>query len=169
MMNLYQSLVAVEPATLIVTICNLFLQMFIIKKFLLDKVLAVLDKRREVTDEQIVAAEKARDEAMAIKKTYEENMLQAKAQANDLINRAQKTATARADEMIAQAQQQAAQIKEKAAADIAQEKKNAINEVKDTISGLAMEIASKVVDREINENDHKALVDEFIEKIGESA
>ena len=168
-MNLYQSLVAVEPATLIITICNLFLQMFIVKKFLLDKVLAVLDKRREVTDEQIVAAEKARDEAMAIKKTYEENMLQAKAQANDLINRAQKTATARADEMIAQAQQQAAQIKEKAAADIAQEKKNAINEVKDTISGLAMEIASKVVEREINDKDHQALVDEFIEKIGESA
>ena len=169
MPNLYQSLVAVEPATLIITICNLFLQMFIVKKFLLDKVLAVLDKRRETADEQLVAAEQARAEAMEIKKTYEENMLQAKARANEMLTLAQKTAAARSDEMIAQAQQQAAQIKEKAAADIAQEKKNAINEVKDTISGLAMEIASKVVEREINENDHKALVDEFIEKIGEIA
>ena len=169
MPNLYQSLVAAEPATLIITICNLFLQMFIVKKFLLDKVVAVLDKRRETADEQIVAAEKARAEAMEIKKTYEENMLQAKARANEMLTLAQKTAAARSDEMIAQAQQQAAQIKEKAAADIAQEKKNAINEVKDTISGLAMEIASKVVEREINENDHKALVDEFIEKIGEIA
>ena len=59
--------------------------------------------------------------------------------------------------------------KEKAAADIEQEKKRALNEVKDTISGLAMEIASKVVEREINDKDHQALVDEFIEKIGESA
>ena len=169
MPNLYQSLVAAEPATLIITICNLFLQMFIVKKFLLDKVVAVLDKRRETADEQLVAAEQARAEAMEIKKTYEENMLQAKARANEMLTLAQKTAAARSDEMIAQAQQQAAQIKEKAAADIAQEKKNAINEVKDTISGLAMEIASKVVEREINENDHKALVDEFIEKIGEIA
>ena len=169
MPNLYQSLVAVEPATLIITICNLFLQMFIVKKFLLDKVLAVLDKRRETAEEQLVAAEQARAEAMEIKKSYEENMRQAKARANEMLNMAQKTAAARSDEMIAQAQQQAAQIKEKAAADIAQEKKNAINEVKDTISGLAMEIASKVVEREINENDHKALVDEFIEKIGEIA
>lgn len=168
-MDLYQALVAVEPATLIITIGNLFIQMFLVKKFLLDKVLAVLDKRREVADEQIVAAQTARDEAMAIKQTYEENMRQARNQANELIDHAQKTAAARSSEMIAEAQQQAAQIKEKAAADVELEKKNALNEVKDTISGLAMEIASKVVEREINEKDHKALVDEFIEKIGESA
>lgn len=169
MPDLYQSLVAVEPATLIVTICNLFLQMFIVKKFLLDKVLAVLDKRREAAEEEIVAAQTAREEAMAIKQTYEENMRQARAQANELLNHAQKTATARSDEMIAEAKRQAAQIKEKAAADIEQEKKNALNEVKNTISGLAMEIASKVVEREINDKDHQALVDEFIEKIGENA
>ena len=65
-MELYQSLVAVEPATLIVTICNLFLQIFIVKKFLLDKVLAVLDKRRETADLEIVQAQAAKDEAMAI-------------------------------------------------------------------------------------------------------
>ena len=168
-MDLYQSLVAVEPATLIITICNLFIQMFIVKKFLLDKVMAVLDARRKAADEQIVAAQTARDEAMAIKQTYEENMKQAKAEASELLSRAQKTAAARSDEMIAQAQTQVAQIKEKAAADIEQEKKRALNEVKDTISGLAMEIASKVVEREINDKDHQALVDEFIEKIGESA
>ena len=169
MMDLYQSLVAVEPATLIITICNLFIQMFIVKKFLLDKVMAVLDARRKAADEQIVAAQTARDEAMAIKQTYEENMKQAKAEASELLSRAQKTAAARSDEMIAQAQTQVAQIKEKAAADIEQEKKRALNEVKDTISGLAMEIASKVVEREINDKDHQALVDEFIEQIGESA
>ena len=169
MPNLYQSLVAVEPATLIITICNLFIQMFIVKKFLLDKVLAVLDARRKAADEQIVEAQAARDEAMAIKETYEENMRQAKATANELLNNAQKTANARSEEMLAQAQAQVIQLKEKAAADIAQEKKKALNEVKDTISGLAMEIASKVVEREINDKDHQALVDEFIEKIGESA
>ena len=59
-----QSLVAVEPATLIVTICNLFLQIFIVKKFLLDKVMEILDARRKAADEQIVEAQAARDEAM---------------------------------------------------------------------------------------------------------
>ena len=118
-MELYQSLVAVEPATLIVTICNLFLQMYIVKKFFLSKVLAVLDKRREAADQEIVQAQAAKEEAMAIKATYEENMKQAKAEANEILTHAQKTAAARSEEIIGQAQAQAAQIKEKASADIA--------------------------------------------------
>ena len=165
-MELYQSLVAVEPVTLIVTICNLFLQMFIVKKFFLSKVLAVLDKRREAADQQILEAQNAKNEAMAIKETYEENMRQAKAEANEILNHAQKTAVARSEEIVGQAQAQAAQIKEKASADIAREKKNALNEAKDEISGIAMAIAEKVVERQLNEEDHNKLVNQFIDNLG---
>ena len=165
-MNLYQSLVAVEPATLIVTICNLFLQMCIVKKFFLNKVLAILDQRREAADQEIVQAQAAKDEALAIKETYEENMKQAKAEANAILAHAQKTATARSEEIIGQAQAQAAQIKEKASADIAREKKNALNEAKDEISGIAMAVAEKVVERQLNEEDQEKLVNQFIENLG---
>ena len=165
-MELYQSLVAVEPATLIVTICNLFLQMYIVKKFFLNKVLAILDKRREETDQEIVQAKSAKAEAMAIKATYEENMKQAKAQANEILTHAQKTATARSEEIIGQAQAQAAQLKEKASAEIAQEKKKALNEAKDEISGIAVAIAEKVVERQLNEADQEKLVNQFIENLG---
>ncbi len=165
-MDLYQSLVAVEPATLIVTICNLFIQMFIVKKFLLDKVLAVIDKRRETADLEIVQAKSARDEAMSIKATYEENMKQAKAEANHILAHAQKTASARSEEIIGQAQSQAAQIKEKAAEDIAREKKKALNDAKDEISGVAMAIAEKVVERQLNEQDQQKLIEQFIDDLG---
>ena len=165
-MELYQSLVAVEPATLIVTICNLFLQMYIVKKFFLSKVLAVLDKRREAADQEIVQAQAAKEEAMAIKATYEENMKQAKAEANEILTHAQKTAAARSEEIIGQAQAQAAQIKEKASADIAQEKKKALNDAKDEISGIAVAIAEKVVERQLNEADQEKLVSQFIENLG---
>ena len=93
METLYQSLVAVEPLTLIATICNLFVQMFIVKKFFLDKILAVLDQRREAADKQISDAQAAREEALDIKKTYEQNMLQTTQQANEILVSAQKTAT----------------------------------------------------------------------------
>ena len=53
--------------------------------------------------------------------------------------------------------------------DIEQSKKKAINEAKDTIGGLAMDIAGKVVEKEINENDHKKLIDEFINNVGEAS
>ena len=71
--------------------------MFIVKKFFLDKIKAVLDQRREAADREITDAQNARAEAMTIKETYEQNMLQAKAEANALLQHAQKTAAARSD------------------------------------------------------------------------
>ena len=167
METLYQSLVAVEPVTLIANICNLFIQMLIIKKFFLDKILAVLDQRRNAADKEISDAKTAKDEALSIKKTYEENMLQANAKANEILAAAKKTAAERSEKIIAEAQFSAAQIKSKASADIAQEKKKAINDAKNEISGLAMAIAGKVVERELAESDQQGLIDRFIDELGD--
>ncbi len=167
METLYQSLVAVEPVTLIANICNLFIQMLIIKKFFLDKILAVLDQRRTAADKEITDAKAAKDEALTIKKTYEENMLQANVKANEILQTAQKTAAERSEKIIAEAQNSAAQIKSKASADIAQEKKKAINDAKNEISGLAMAIAGKVVEKELGENDQSQLIDRFINELGD--
>ena len=165
---IYQSLVAVNPVTLIAQICNLFLQLFVVKKFFLNKILAILDARREAADKEIVDAKNAREEAMNIRATYEENMRQATAEANALLQHAQKTASARSEEIISQAQAQAVQIKEKAAADIAQEKKKAINDAKDEISGISMAIAEKVVERQLNAADQQKLIDQFINDLGDA-
>ena len=165
---IYQSLVAVNPLTLIAQICNLFLQLFVVKKFFLSKVLAILDARREAADKEIVDAQNARSEAMTIKATYEENLRQAKAEAASLLTQAQKTASARSEEIIGQAQAQAAQLKEKAAAEIAQEKKKAINDAKDEISGISMAIAEKVVERQLNAADQQKLIDQFIKDLGDA-
>ena len=166
--TLYQSLVTVNPVTLIAQICNLFLQLLVFKIFFLDKIKAILDQRRDAADKQITEAENAKAEAMTIKKTYEQNMLQAKAKADDLLQTAQRTANSRSEEIIAQAQQQAAQIKSKAADDIALEKKKAINEAKDEISDLAMAIAGKVVGRELNAGDQAEMIDRFIDELGDN-
>ena len=166
-MDLYQSLVTVNPVTLIAQICNLFIQLLIVKIFFLDKIKAVLDQRRETADKQIADAEAAKSEAAAIKQTYEENMRQAKTKADDMILSAQKTAAQRSEEIISQAQKQAAQIKTKAASDIEMEKKKAINDAKNEISDLAMAIAGKVVARELNDADQDGMIDRFIEELGD--
>ena len=166
-MDLYQSLVTVNPVTLIAQICNLFIQLLIVKIFFLDKIKAVLDKRRETADKQIADAEAAKSEVAAIKQTYEENMRQAKTKADDMILSAQKTAAQRSEEIISQAQKQAAQIKTKATSDIEMEKKKAINEAKNEISELAMAIAGKVVARELNDADQDGMIDRFIEELGD--
>ena len=166
-MDLYQSLVTVNPVTLIAQICNLFIQLFFVKKFFLDKIKAILDQRREAADKQITDAEAAKAEAMAIKAAYEKNMAESKAKADDILMNAQRSANARSEEIISQAQATAAQIKSKASADIEMEKKKAINDAKNEISGLAMAIAGKVVERELNTADQADFIDRFINELGD--
>ena len=167
METIYQSLVAVNPVTLIAQICNLFIQLFVFKKFFWDKILGILDQRRESADKEITDAQKAHAEADAIKATYEQNMKEAKEKAEGILLNAQKTATVRSEEIISQAQAAAAQIKSKATSDIEMEKKKAINDAKNEISGLAMAIAGKVVERELNTEDQSALIDRFINELGD--
>ena len=75
----------------------------------------------------------------------------------------------REEEILRQANEEAAAILNKASADIAQEKKKAINDAKDEISDMAMAIAGKVVGRVLDEKDQALLVNSFIEELGEQA
>lgn len=162
-----QNLVGLVPWTLIAQICNLFIQVYLIKRFLFKPINEILAKRKAKADAEIQQAEQAKNEAQAMKAEYEQNMLEAKTRANEILTTAQKTASITSEEMLKEASQQAAAIKEKAEADIAQEKRKAVNELKNEIGGIAMEIAGKVIEREISEKDHEKLIDDFITNVGE--
>ena len=168
-MQLYQALITLDGWTFVAQICNLMIQLVIFKKLLLNPVKKVIAERKAKADSQIADAQKLRTEAEEMKAAYEQNLQNARAEANQIVASAQKTAAARTEEMLGEARAQAAALKQKAEADIAQERKKAVNEVKDEIGGMAMEIASKVVEREIREQDHQDLIDEFIKNVGEAS
>ena len=168
-MELYQALITLDGWTFLAQICNLMIQLVIFKKLLLNPVKKVIAERKAKADSQIADAEKLRTEAEAMKAEYEQNLQNARTEANQIVTAAQKTAAARSEELLGEARAQAAALKQKAEADIAQERKKAVNEVKDEIGGMAMEIASKVVEREIKEADHQDLIDEFIKNVGEAS
>ena len=164
-----QSLVAVIPWTFIFTVVNLLLTILIVKKFLFGPINEVLEKRQKLSEQELTDARAAKLEATNLKAEYESSIADARAEATTIIQNAQKEAQAKADATIREAQEQATDIRARAAADIAQEKKKAINEAKDEIGGLAMEIAGKVVEKEINEEDHRRLIDDFLDKVGEAS
>ena len=168
-MELYQALITLDGWTFLAQICNLMIQLVIFKKFLLKPIRQVIADRKAKADSEIADAQKLRTEAEAMKAEYEQNLQNARTEANQIVATAQKTATARSEEIVGEARAQAAALKQKAEVDIAQERKKAVNEVKDEIGGIAMEIASKVVEREISEKDHKDLIDEFIKNVGEAS
>ncbi|MCD8121708.1 MAG: F0F1 ATP synthase subunit B [Clostridiales bacterium] len=168
-MNETLDLVGLVPWTFVAQICNLFIQMWLIKKFLLKPVGEILEKRRAMADKEIADAKQAHSEADAVKAEYEQNMADAKAKANEILATAQKTAETRSDAIIKDAESKAAAVKAKAEADIAQERRKAVSEVKTEIGSIAVDIAGKVIEREVSEEDHRKLIEEFIENVGEAS
>ena len=164
-----QSLVGLVPWTLIAQIANLFIQAYLIKRFLFKPINEVLAKRKALADAEIADAKKDREEAAAMKAEYEKDMAQAREKASDILATAQKTASAQSEQILKDANAQAAAAKVKAVLEIEQEKKKAVTEIRDEIGGIAMDIAGKVIEREINEEDHRKLIDEFIANVGEAS
>ena len=161
-----QDLVTLVPWTFIIQIINLFIQVFLIKKFLFGPINEILEKRKNQADRVIKEAREAQEEANTLKTQYEESLTNAHAEAARIVSDAQKEAQNKADMLMNEAYEEVTSIKAKATADIEQEKKKAVNEAKNEIGSLAMEIAGKVVEKEINEADHKKLIDDFIKKVG---
>jgi len=141
--------------------------MYLIKRFLFKPISDMLERRKEKVDAELKEAVKANDEAQQIRKEYLLNMLDARTRANEIVAQAQKTASIETEDMIREAEHQVAAIKSKAEAEISLEKQRALNEIKDEIGGMAMEIAEKVIEREINEDDHAKLIESFIADVGE--
>ena len=163
-----QDLVTIVPWNFVATNANLFIQVYLIKRVLFKPINEILEKRRSMADAEMREAQAAKTEAQAIKSEYEANMLEAKNKANEILVTAQKTAAIQSEEMLKEASAQAAAMKAKAESDIAQEKRKAVNEIKNEIGDIAMEIAGKVIEREISEEDHTKLIDEFIANVGEA-
>ena len=109
-----QELVGIVPWTFIAQICNLFIQVYLIKRFLFKPINEMLEKRKAMADAQIQEAIKAKDEANAIKTEYEQNMLEARNKANEILVTAQKTAAIQSEVMLKEASTQAAALKAKA-------------------------------------------------------
>ncbi len=164
-----QDLVTLVPWTIVAQLCNLFIQLLLIKRFLFKPIGEILEKRRQKADEQIREAEEAKAQAQAMKESYEKDMAEARQKAGEILATAQKNAADQSERMLQEAAGEAAAIRARAQSEVAQERRKAVNEAKNEIGGIAMEIAGKVIEREISEEDHRKLIEEFIENVGEAS
>jgi F-type H+-transporting ATPase subunit b len=112
-------------------------------------------------------AEEAKQQANADRETYAAQLTHAEEDAAEVIRRATQSANRTSDEIVASARTRAAELLKKADEDIEQEKKKAVNEMKEELSGISLTIAEKVVGREINSDDHRKFIDDFIGEVGE--
>ena len=166
-MGQFEAFVGVNFWTALFILLNTLVIFFVAKKFLFGPVTKIIEKRQQEIDDMYTQADTARETAVKLQSEYEDKLSQATATSERLVKEATVRAQGREEEIIRQANERAEAIRAKASADIAQEKKKALNDAKDEISVIALAIAGKVVGRELNAEDQSKLVDSFIEELGE--
>ena len=164
-----QQFISIAPWTIIFQILNLLLLMVLFKKYLFKPVMEILEKRQAEIEGHYQEAQQAETDAKAMKADYESKMAGARQEADRVIKTATESANAMSASIVEDARTQADQLKRRAQTEIDLERRRAFDEVKGELSGIALDIASQVIEREVNEKDHEAFINEFIKNVGEAS
>jgi len=157
--------ISVNIWQILISLANLVILYLILRKFLFKPVHKFLDDRKQEVDGIYAQAEDAREQAQHDRTVYEDKLAAADSEAREVVRTAMTKANEMSDEILADTGREVARMKARAEADIAQERKRAANALKDDVAGLSMEIAEKVIGREIGEDDHRALIDDCIKEL----
>ena len=160
--------ISVNLWQILISLVNLFLLFLIIKKFLFKPITKVLDKRGLQLDEQYAAAAEAELQANESKALWEGKLSEADAKADAILQSSTENAKLRGEKIVADARERADGIIRAAQSEAELERRKAADGIKREIVEVSGAIAEKMLEREINTDDHRVLIDSFIEKIGES-
>ncbi len=166
-MDQFEAFLGVNPWTALFTLLNFLLVLYVGKRFLYGPVMKMIQDRQKEIDDMYAKADEAKSDAAKLRDTYQQQLSQAQSESDRIVREATLRAQNREEEILRKASAEADAIRDKAIADIAQEKKKAVNDAKNEISGLAMAIAGKVVERELTDADQSALIDRFIQDLGD--
>ncbi|MBR2930296.1 MAG: F0F1 ATP synthase subunit B [Clostridia bacterium] len=163
----FESFVGVNFWTMIFAWCNLLILYILMKKFLFGPIKGMIDKRQSEVDEMYTSAEEAERRAHELEAEYTERLSTAKEESEEIVRAAQRRAQLRSEEIIKEAEADADRIKERAGEEIELERIRAVNEIKDEVSEMAISIAEAVIERDISEEEHRSLIDSFIDQMGD--
>lgn len=168
-MSGFESFVGVNPWTALFTFCNMLITFAVLKHFLFQPVKKMIDARKKEVDDMYADADAAKQKAAALEAEYQRHLDDIREERDSLMRETAARAHRQEEEIVAGARAEAERIRAAAEADIAQERKKAVVELKSEIGGMAADIAGKMVEREIREEDHRRLIDEFIENVEDAS
>ena len=153
---------------ILISLANLVILFLIVKKFLFKPVKKLFAQRQAELDHQYAAANAAEQQAQANKEAWEKKLQSANEEADSIIQDATDNAKYRAAQIVEDANAKAESIKQRAEAEAVLTQKRAEEGIKREIVEVSSALAEKMLEREINQEDHRALIGSFIDEIGES-
>ncbi len=161
-------IISVNLWQILISLANLTILFLLLKKFLYKPVTKMLQARQAEIDSQYSDAENAKKSAEAKDAELTERLNNAKAEAEGIVKEAADIAKARGDKIVEDARATADGIVRQAEEDAELERKRVGETIKEQIVDVSVTLAEKMLEREVNADDHKALIDDFIDKIGEN-
>lgn len=161
-------IISVNLWQILISLANLTILFLLLKKFLYKPVTKMLEQRQAEIDNSYSDAEAAKNDAEAKNAELTERLANAKSEAEGIVKEAADIAKVRGDKIVEDAKEQAKGIIAQAQTDAELEKKRSETAIKSQIIDVSTALTEKMLEREINADDHKALIDDFIEKIGEN-
>ena len=156
-------------STIVFTIINLLVLYFILRKFLVGRVNAVLEQRAALVQGEISSAEDNNRQAQELKTQYEDKLTDARQEAAKIVADAQNRAQRVYEGKMAAAETDAKRLRSEAEAQIASERDAMLRGARNEVASLALLAAAKVAQRSMDQAEDKALVDSFLSEVGEQA
>lgn len=134
-------------------------------KFVFPRLNETLEERAAAIQGKVEAADAKLQEAEESKREYEASIADARGEADRILEEARTAAEALREEARNRAEAEATQIIERAQASVAAERDRVLQELRGQVGSLSVELAAKIVERELDESTHTDLVDEYIERL----
>ena len=160
--------ISVNLWQILISLANLLLILLILKKFLWKPVQKVMKQRQDMVDKQFADAAAAEEKAEADKAEWAEKLATADDEAKARIAAADETARHHGERVVAEAKEKAQGILRQAEAEAELERQKATASIRDEIADVSAELAEKMLEREINAEDHRAMIASFLDRVGDA-
>lgn len=150
----------------IVSFASFTILFVLLWKFALPPITKMLDERSEKIRVSLEKAEETRIEAETLFEEYKQQMAEARAEAGKVLDDARKAAEGMKDEIVAQANAEAEETKQKAIEAIEAEKRAAMAELQASVATLSTDLAGRLIATELDEAKHKALIESYLKEVG---
>jgi F-type H+-transporting ATPase subunit b len=154
-----------NPVELIWTVINFAVLFFVLYKLLYKPLLGAISTRENEINAMIAKAKADQAEADRLRKEFEAKVAEAQREAQSILNQATKAATAAKEQIEAEARTKAAEMIESATKTIEREKAKAVAELREEVANLAVMVASKVIEKNLNNEEQKRLAESFVAEV----
>ncbi len=162
------NLLSPEPGTIFWTALTFLILLLILRKMAWGPILQALEERERKIKESLEKADAVQRETEEAAARSREILESAKREAQDLLAKSRVTAEATKEEILEKARSEAAGMLEKAKREIDAQREKAIEEIRREAADLSVAIASKLIGRSLSKEDHRALIEESLQKMAEA-